>query len=117
MQPTAGNRLLIVANRLPVTVTTKGDGIELVDSAGGVATGLREAYLASGGLWIGWPGEIARLSAADRQQLEGELAERSIVPVFLTAQEVRHYYDTFANGVIWPLFHYLLERMPLDARG
>ena len=117
MQEPTGNRLLIVANRLPVTVSHKGDEMELVESTGGVATGLRQAYLASGGLWIGWPGEIARLSAADRQRLERELAERSIVPVFLTAQEVRQYYENFANGVIWPLFHYLLERMPLDARG
>ncbi|HXE81371.1 MAG TPA: bifunctional alpha,alpha-trehalose-phosphate synthase (UDP-forming)/trehalose-phosphatase [Vicinamibacterales bacterium] len=117
MQQSRGNRLLIVANRLPITVTMQDGNMELVDSPGGVATGLRQAYLASGGLWIGWPGEIARLSAADRQRLEAELSRRSIVPVFLTAQEVRQYYETFANGVIWPLFHYLLERMPLDQRG
>ena len=117
MPESTGHRLLIVTNRLPVTVTLKPDGMELVDSPGGVATGLRQAYQASGGLWIGWPGEIARLSAADRQQLEKELAQRSIMPVFLTAQEVRQYYENFANGVIWPLFHYLLERMPLDAKG
>jgi trehalose 6-phosphate synthase/phosphatase len=112
-----GNRLLIVTNRLPVTVTHAGESLELVDSAGGLATGLRQTYQASGGLWIGWPGEVARLSVADRHRLERDLETRGIVPVFLTAQEIRQYYENFANGVIWPLFHYLLERMPLDARG
>jgi trehalose 6-phosphate synthase/phosphatase len=34
----------------------------------------------------------------------------------LTAQDVKAYYEEFANGVIWPLFHYLLDRIPLDSR-
>jgi trehalose 6-phosphate synthase/phosphatase len=114
----SSSRLLIVANRLPVTVRAEeGGGLSLVDSAGGVATGLRAAYQATGGLWIGWPGEIPRGSAAERQRLDRNLAERSIVPVHLTTHEVKQYYENFANGVIWPLCHYMLERIPLDAKG
>jgi trehalose 6-phosphate synthase/phosphatase len=37
------------------------------------------------------------------------------VPVDLSADELRRYYAGFSNGVIWPLFHYLLDRVPLDA--
>jgi trehalose 6-phosphate synthase/phosphatase len=115
---TAPSRLLIVANRLPVTVqAADGGGLSFVDSAGGVATGLRAAYQESGGLWIGWPGEIPRASAAERQRLDRHLAERSIVPIYLSPHEVKQYYENFANGVIWPLCHYMLERIPLDAKG
>ena len=35
----------------------------------------------------------------------------------MTADEIRNYYETFSNGVIWPLFHYLLDRVPLEAQG
>ena len=37
----ASPRLLIVSNRLPVTVKRRGSIIELHDSVGGLATGLR----------------------------------------------------------------------------
>jgi trehalose 6-phosphate synthase/phosphatase len=30
----------------------------------------------------------------------------------LTAEEVAGFYAGFSNGVLWPLFHYLLERLP-----
>ncbi len=33
-------------------------------------------------------------------------------PVFLSADEVSQYYDGFSNAVLWPLFHYLLDRIP-----
>ena len=31
----------------------------------------------------------------------------------LTAEQVKRYYEGFSNGVLWPLFHYLLDQMPL----
>ena len=37
------------------------------------------------------------------------------MPVSLAASEVTLYYDGFSNGVLWPLFHYLLDKVPLDA--
>jgi trehalose 6-phosphate synthase/phosphatase len=113
----SGGRLIIVANRLPVTVSVHQGSMELVPSPGGLATGLTRAYEQSGGEWVGWPGETSRLGKSDRSKLERELEARALVPVPLTLQEVRRYYETFANGVIWPLFHYLLDRIPLDPEG
>jgi trehalose 6-phosphate synthase/phosphatase len=110
-------RVLTVANRLPITLRVDADGVVLTESAGGVATGLRSAHASSGGLWIGWPGEVPRLSHAEQQRLDGEFEARGILPVYLTTQDVRQYYEGFSNGVIWPLFHYLLDRIPLDAKG
>jgi trehalose 6-phosphate synthase/phosphatase len=37
------------------------------------------------------------------------------VPVPLTREEVELYYEGFSNRVIWPLFHYQVDRVPLDA--
>jgi trehalose 6-phosphate synthase/phosphatase len=46
-------RLLIVANRLPITVQTTEGTVEVQRSAGGLATGLAVPHEQSGGLWIG----------------------------------------------------------------
>ena len=106
-------RLLIVSNRLPVTLHRDAGKIVLADSCGGLATGLRAHHERGDGLWIGWPGELPRLLRASDQTdaIDAVLASRRLVPVHLSAQHVRHYYEGFSNGVIWPLFHYLLDRM------
>jgi trehalose 6-phosphate synthase/phosphatase len=108
--------LLIVSNRLPFTIRLREGQLQLVPSAGGVATGLRTFHTASKGLWIGWPGELSRLSADQRAELDRQLERGRIVTVPLSAEQVKAYYEGFANGVIWPLFHYLLDRAPLDSR-
>ena len=111
------DRLLVVANRLPVTARVGGDGIETVPSSGGLATGLRPWHESSEALWIGWPGDLAGASAAQRAECDGELRHRRMVPVHLSADQVERCYHGFANRVLWPLFHYSLDRMPVDAAG
>jgi trehalose 6-phosphate synthase/phosphatase len=105
-------RLVLVSNRLPVTVKVEGDEIALERSAGGLATGLRGPHERSGGLWIGWPGNVSSLDDEQRERLSAKLEEMRCLPVYLTADEVSRYYDGFSNGVLWPLFHYLLDRIP-----
>jgi trehalose 6-phosphate synthase/phosphatase len=113
-----GDRLLIVSNRLPVGAQINGTGaVGLTASSGGLATGLRPWHERSGGLWIGWPGDISRLTPEQRTDFEGLLASRSIVPVALSQEHVNRYYHGFANRVLWPLFHYLIDRVPVHATG
>jgi trehalose 6-phosphate synthase/phosphatase len=111
--PTA--RVLIVSNRLPITASLVDDRLSLSDASGGLATGLRGCHERSGGLWIGWPGLPSPLEPAVNAELERRLRERGIVTVPLSEDELRAYYEEFSNGVLWPLFHYLLDRLPLGA--
>jgi trehalose 6-phosphate synthase/phosphatase len=113
----ADERLLIVSNRLPITIRLRDQRLQLVQSSGGLATGMRGCHEVMGGLWIGWPGEVSGLTPAQRAELAEQVDARGIVPVYLSAQEVREYYEGFSNGVIWPLCHYLLDRIPLHSRG
>ncbi len=110
-------RLLLVSNRLPLSVKVERGQVSIVRSAGGVATGLREPHDRSEGLWFGWPGDVSDLTADQRGEYEHQLAELRAVPLYLTRAEVRRFYDDFSNGVLWPLFHYLVDRIPLDAKG
>ncbi|MGE3470045.1 MAG: bifunctional alpha,alpha-trehalose-phosphate synthase (UDP-forming)/trehalose-phosphatase [Vicinamibacterales bacterium] len=110
-------RLLIVSNRLPVTAQRHGDGVRVVASSGGLATGLGPWHAGSQGLWIGWPGDVSSYSAEQLAGLSQMLEERAIVPVYLSGDQVKRHYHGFANRVLWPLLHYLIDRVPVDATG
>ena len=114
---TAANRLLIVSNRLPVSARADGTGVRLVEASGGLATGLRGWHRQSDAIWIGWPGDVDQFSPEQRRDLEARLQHRRVVPVFLSAAQVERYYDGFSNRVLWPLFHYLVDQVPVEASG
>lgn len=107
------SRILIVANRLPLTVRQHGGGWTLQPSAGGLAAGLKSIHDPGRDLWIGWPG-----LADERMPAGGDLAadawlRRGCVPVSLARAEVRDYYQRYSNAVVWPLLHSLVGRVPL----
>jgi trehalose 6-phosphate synthase/phosphatase len=106
-------RRIIVSNRLPFTLQLGADGTaEFVASAGGLVSAL-SAYLAGKRaesddfqcLWVGWPGAVV---AAEEQPRVRELAlkKHGAVPVFLSEEDTRDFYQGFSNTTLWPLFHY-----------
>jgi trehalose 6-phosphate synthase/phosphatase len=111
------DRLLIVSNRLPVTACVTIDGVRATESGGGLATGLRPWHERSRGVWLGWPGDVSAATAAQRRAFDDDLDTRGIVPVHLSAAQVDGYYHGFANGVLWPVFHSLVDRVPTHAAG
>jgi trehalose 6-phosphate synthase/phosphatase len=112
----SAGRVILVSNRLPVTVRIDGGETRVEPSAGGLATGLRGPHERSQGCWIGWPGDVSHMDAAQRRDLTARLGELRCTPVFLSAAESSQYYDGFSNAVLWPLFHYLLDRIPPTSR-
>lgn len=112
----AMSRVIIVSNRLPITASVKHGRLSVAQSTGGLATGLHGLHRDTGGLWIGWPGDTTGMAPDEATELDRLLADRSLVPCPLTQDEVSAYHSDFANGVLWPLFHYLLDRMPYQPR-
>jgi trehalose 6-phosphate synthase/phosphatase len=110
-------RVLIVSNRLPVTVRMEAGSLEVQPSVGGLATGLRGPHERSGGLWIGWPGLIDALSEADSRALAVRLEAMRLVQVPLSSEEIHRYYESYSNAVLWPVFHYFANRLPLEIEG
>lgn len=94
----ATSRLLIVSNRLPVTAAASAGTVHLAPAEGGLATGLRPWHEQSGGQWIGWPGDVSAFSAAQREDVDRQLREQSIIPVHLSADDINRYYNVGAPG-------------------
>jgi trehalose 6-phosphate synthase/phosphatase len=114
----SSGRVIIVSNRLPITVgRDDGGGLAVTRSVGGLATGLRPMHDARGGIWIGWPGDLSTLTPAERAGVDRQLADMSAVPVFLETEESKTFYEDIANGVIWPVCHDRLDRLPPRVSG
>jgi len=112
--PPGIGRLILVSNRLPITARIGENGdITAEPSSGGLATGLWGPHERSGGLWIGWPGEL-QLDEAQREHLDERLADLRALPIYLTQDEINEYYENMANSVLWPLFHYLIDQLPSE---
>lgn len=103
-------KLIIVSNRLPVSVRKRHGALDYVRSVGGLATGLA-SLSASGDLeghqWVGWPGVAHEdVTRKQRQAIADHLSEDHCHPVFLSRSIIRGYYQGFSNKTVWPLFHY-----------
>ena len=112
----ASSRVLIVSNRLPVTARETQGAVHLARSVGGLATGLRSTHAASESWWIGWLGDL-RLDAKQRHQLKEQLDAMRASAVALDASDARTFYSKLSNGILWPLAHDRLDRLPLTLDG
>lgn len=96
------NNLIIVSNRLPVTITDT-----ITKSSGGLVSAmesLRETYALK---WVGWAGGV--VDDSDQQKrLSAQLIEQyGYTPIFLSEPEAQNYYSGFSNASLWPLEHYM----------
>lgn len=110
-------RVLIVSNRLPVTMRKRASGLSVERSVGGLATGLRTPHERSGGYWIGWPGDLSELDNADMFEARRQLHELRAVPVTIQQEDATVFYEEISNGILWPLFHDRLDRLPMKLEG
>jgi len=98
--------MIIVSNRLPVSVKKVNGKLEFHTSIGGLATGLSSYIKSKKNMWIGWPGVNSEdLTKEEKQEISTELAKRNCYPVFLTKKQIEEFYNGYSNGVLWPFFH------------
>ena len=98
-------KTIIVSNRLPVKISEEDGKYVYKPSEGGLATGLGSIYKDGDNIWVGWPG-LAVTKDSLKKDVTTNLAKESMLPVFLTAQDIEDYYEGFSNETLWPNFHY-----------
>ena len=92
-------RLVTVSNRVALP--------KPAGAPGGLAVGVLAALRASGGLWFGWNGEPDAPEGVRTETItrDGITFATLAVPANL----FERCYAGFANGTLWPLFHYFLD--------
>ncbi len=103
------DKIVLVSNRLPITLSRRGGSINLQSSVGGLARSLDVIRGRFKVVWVGWPGLPEEDLADMEEELGGKLTEVGLNPVHLPRQEVQNYYYGYCNRTIWPLFHYFPE--------
>ena len=99
-------RVLIVANRLPVTLVGSGpEEIEVRRSSGGVATGLSGVQRRHCAQWIGWPGMPSEPRGPVRREIDAQLGAMDMTAIHLSHGEVTRFYGRYSNAVLWPALH------------
>jgi trehalose 6-phosphate synthase/phosphatase len=109
-------RVILASNRLPVTAQFQSNGLALLQSGGGLATGLKGARAREGSIWVGWPGDVPS-GARLRADLETQLEAQGLKPIFLTRAELKGFYEDYSNAALWPVFHDLIDQLPMGIAG
>ncbi|KAK4944903.1 Trehalose-6-P synthase/phosphatase complex synthase subunit [Elasticomyces elasticus] len=106
MSPPADQRLIVVSNRLPVTIEREHDGnYGFKESSGGLATGMSGVKRESEMVWYGWPG--MEVPSEEESNITQTLLEKhNAVPVLVDDDLAESYYNGFSNSTLWPLLHY-----------
>jgi trehalose-6-phosphate synthase len=108
-------RLIIVSNRLPVTITKKENGsFEYAMSSGGLVSAISGLKKKMAFTWIGWPGFILynpglELGPEDQDIVRNNLVDTySCVPIFLDDSVADKHYNGFSNRCPFDSFRYPL---------
>ncbi|HEY2132771.1 MAG TPA: trehalose-6-phosphate synthase [Acetobacteraceae bacterium] len=101
------NRLVVVSNRVPLP--------SFGAQAGGLAVALDGLMEKRGGLWFGWSGAISADSVGVPAKVESA-GSVDYATIDLTQDEHDRYYNSFSNGVLWPLLHTMPEMMTFTRR-
>ena len=90
-------RLLLVSNRLPITIKPTSDGeFQLKGSSGGLVTGLSGLSKSTKFQWYGWPG--LEIPEEDIPRLNAQLKEEhGAIPVYLDDELADRHYNGFAS--------------------
>lgn len=110
------SQVIIVSNRLPLSVKKVDGVLQFSQSVGGLATGLSSYVKNRKNKWIGWPGIASdELTEDDKMAIVVELAKDNCYPVFLNHKQLDEFYNGYSNSMLWPLFHNLdMSMRPRD---
>jgi len=112
-------RLIVVSNRLPLTLRKGDDGQWTTErSSGGLASAMNPLLRRSGGGWIGWAGSVGH--EGDQQQQRSILRDwaekEQYFAVELPEDIATGFYEGYSNQTLWPVFHNFPSQLKFDAK-
>lgn len=111
-------RLIIVSNRLPMSLHGKPDGTYLLtQNIGGLSTAIGPYHKSHKDcLWVGWSGiDPATHTEDEINAISDEFTRHRCIPVFLDRKQINGYYAGYSNDTLWPLFHDFAHEAKFDS--
>lgn len=105
--------IVVASNRLPFVISIDENGnAKRCDSAGGLVTALAPMVIKSNGFWIGWAGSnftesMTLPESDDSTSISYGLKSSQIVPIMVSDETFKAYYNGMCNASLWPLMHSL----------
>jgi trehalose 6-phosphate synthase/phosphatase len=95
-------RVLVVANRLPITAVKEAGVLRIERSNGGLVSGLLQVARNWPLVWYGWNG----MASDETEMRESERWEGgSLIAVPLSDSDINLFYRQYCNCVLWPMLH------------
>ena len=113
-----GTRLIVVSNRLPLTLRKVEGRWTTERSSGGLANAMNPLLRRSGGDWIGWAGDSGEEDLEERRALLRDWAQKEqCFAVELPSDVATGFYEGYANQTLWPVFHNFPSQLKFVAKG
>jgi trehalose 6-phosphate synthase/phosphatase len=117
MKSAAGARIIVVSNRLPLTLKKTKQGWDTVRSSGGLASAMNPLLAKTGGDWIGWAGDNEGEDNPERRAILSQWIETDhCFAVDLPKEVAAGFYEGYANQTLWPVFHNFPSQLVFDAK-
>lgn len=88
--------LIIVSNRLPLSVKRVDGSFQSSLSSGGLVTSLAGLTKSTQFQWFGWPGLEVR-DLGDREEVSQTLEAHNAIPIFLDSTLAHEHYNGFSS--------------------
>lgn len=117
-KPNLGARLIVVSNRLPLTLKKTDEGWQTVRSSGGLASAMNPLLQRNGGEWIGWAGDGGEDDDSELHAILAEWAEKDkCFAVNLPNDVANGFYEGYANQTLWPVFHNFPSQLKFETKA
>jgi trehalose 6-phosphate synthase/phosphatase len=111
-------RLIVVSNRLPLTLRKTDGGWNTERSSGGLASAMNPLLRKGGGDWIGWAGDSKDEDKESRDAVLKEWAENDrCFGVELPQEVAAGFYEGYANQTLWPVFHNFPSLLKFESKA
>lgn len=98
-------KLLVISNRLPLTIKRGENGFEYTRTSGGLVTGLKSINDKIRFKWLGNISGVG-LNEEEKEVIRKDCWERfHSIPVFIDPVLNDNSYNGFCNAILWPMIH------------
>jgi trehalose 6-phosphate synthase len=104
----AGDEVIVVSNREPYSHERRDGRVEITQPASGLVTALEPVLRAASGTWIAHGSGSADVDVSDKNgcvRVPPEAPAYTLRRLSLSPDEIKGYYEGFANEGMWPLCH------------